>query len=215
MTGVAPLNEVLAAGILNFSGWDLKRPLMDPMCGSGTFLCEALMLARNIPPTIKRKSFGFMNHKDYDHSLWGKLKAKSLEGINDNQPIIMGFDNFNEMIIASRTNINNILPNNNCKITFKDFFDLEPPIENPLMILNPPYNVRIAQEKNHLFYEKIGSRLKHTWSGSDAWILSGDLESLKHIGLRPIRRIKLFNGPIETKLVHIPLYKGSKKDKYR
>jgi putative N6-adenine-specific DNA methylase len=119
------------------------------------------------------------------------------------------------MIIASRTNINNILPNNNCKITFKDFFDLEPPIENPLMILNPPYNVRIAQEKNHLFYEKIGSRLKHTWSGSDAWILSGDLESLKHIGLRPIRRIKLFNGPIETKLVHIPLYKGSKKDKYR
>ena len=102
-----------------------------------------------------------------------------------------------------------------CKITFKDFFDLEPPIENPLIILNPPYNVRIAQEKNHLFYEKIGSRLKHTWSGSDAWILSGDLESLKHIGLRPIRRIKLFNGPIETKLVHIPLYKGSKKDKYR
>jgi len=215
MTGVAPLNEVLAAGIINFSGWDLKRPLMDPMCGSGTFLCEALMLARNIPPTIKRKSFGFMNHKDYDHSLWGKLKAKSLEGINDNQPTIMGFDNFNEMIIASRTNINNILSNNNCKITFKDFFDLEPPIENPLMILNPPYNVRIAQEKNHLFYEKIGSRLKHTWSGSDAWILSGDLESLKHIGLRPIRRIKLFNGPIETKLVHIPLYKGSKKDKYR
>ena len=66
-------------------------------------------MARNIPPTIKRKSFGFMNHKDYDHSLWGKLKAKSLEGINDNQPTIMGFDNFNEMIIASRTNINNIL----------------------------------------------------------------------------------------------------------
>ena len=76
MTGIAPLNEVLAAGILNFSGWDLKRPLIDPMCGSGTFLCEALMLARNIPPTIKRKSFGFMNHKDYDHGLWEKLKAK-------------------------------------------------------------------------------------------------------------------------------------------
>ena len=173
------------------------------------------MLAKNIPPSIQRKSFGFMNHKDYDHGLWGKLKAKSLEEINENNPTIMGYDNFNEMIIAARNNVNNVFSNNNCKITFKDFFDLEPPAEEAMIILNPPYNVRIAQEKNHLFYEQIGTRLKHSWSGSDAWILSGDLESLKHIGLRPIRRIKMFNGPIETKLVHIPLYKGSKKDKYK
>ena len=75
----------------------------------------------------------------------------------------------------------------------KDFFDLEPPVENAFLILNPPYNMRIAQEKNYMFYEKIGTRLKHSWSGSDAWILSGDLEGLKHIGLRPIRKIKLFN----------------------
>lgn len=213
MTGVAPLNEVLAAGIIKFSGWDLKRPLIDPMCGSGTFICEALMIAKNIPPTIKRKSFGFMNHKDYNHNLWEKLKAKSLEKINDNKPIIMGFDNFNEMIIASRNNVNNVFSNNICKINLKDFFDLEAPIENSMLIINPPYNIRISQDKNHLFYEKIGTRLKHSWSGSDAWILSGDLESLKHIGLRPKRRIKLFNGPIETKLVHIPLYRGSKKTK--
>lgn len=213
MTGAAPLNEVLAAGIIKFSGWDLKRPLIDPMCGSGTFICEALMIAKNIPPSIKRKSFGFMNHKDYNHNLWEKLKAKSLEKINENNTKIMGFDNFNEMIIASRNNVNNVFSNNKCKITFKDFFDLEAPIENSILILNPPYNIRISQDKNHLFYEKIGTRLKHTWSGSDAWILSGDLESLKHIGLRPKRRIKLFNGPIETKLVHIPLYRGSKKTK--
>ena len=154
-----------------------------------------------------------MNHKDYNHNLWEKLKAKSLEKINDNKPIIMGFDNFNEMIIASRNNVNNVFSNNICKINLKDFFDLEAPIENSMLIINPPYNIRISQDKNHLFYEKIGTRLKHSWSGSDAWILSGDLESLKHIGLRPKRRIKLFNGPIETKLVHIPLYRGSKKTK--
>ena len=213
MTGVAPLNEVLAAGIIKFSGWDFKRPLIDPMCGSGTFLCEALMIAKNIPPSIERKNFGFTKHKNYDHALWTTIKNKANEKKNENKPVLMGYDNLNEMIIATRNNINNIDPNNDCKITFKDFFDLEPPVENAFLILNPPYNMRIAQEKNHMFYEKIGTRLKHSWSGSDAWILSGDLEGLKHIGLRPIRKIKLFNGPIETKLVHIPLYKGSKKIK--
>ena len=145
--------------------------------------------------------------------MWTTIKNKANEKKNENKPVLMGYDNLNEMIIATRNNIKNIDPNNDCKITFKDFFDLEPPAEEAMIILNPPYNMRIAQEKNHMFYEKIGTRLKHSWSGSDAWILSGDLEGLKHIGLRPIRKIKLFNGPIETKLVHIPLYKGSKKIK--
>ena len=82
-----------------------------------------------------------------------------------------------------------------------------------MLVLNPPYNIRIAQEKNHEFYNDIGSHLKHEWSGADAWILSGDLEGLKHIGLRPSRKIRMYNGPIETKLIYIPLYKGSKKSK--
>ena len=82
-----------------------------------------------------------------------------------------------------------------------------------MLVLNPPYNIRIAQEKNHEFYNDIGSHLKHEWSGADAWILSGDLEGLKHIGLRPSRKIRMYNGPIETKLIYIPLYRGSKKNK--
>ena len=80
-----------------------------------------------------------------------------------------------------------------------------------MLILNPPYNVRIAQEKNHNFYNNIGRQLKHEWSGCNAWVLSGDLKGLKHIGLRPSRKIKMFNGPIETRLLYFPLYKGSKK----
>ena len=81
ITGVAPLNEVLAAGILKFSGWSSETPLIDPMCGSGTFICEALMMAKNMPPSIRRDRFGFMNHKDYDHHLWLKIKENATEKI--------------------------------------------------------------------------------------------------------------------------------------
>ena len=213
ITGVAPLNEVLAAGILKFSGWDMKRPILDPMCGSGTFLCEALMMAKNLPPTIKRIAFGFMNHKNYDHKLWIKLKNEALNNINDNIPVVEGFDILSKMVFATKNNLKNIFDEHTCKIETKDFFKLKPSRENQMLVLNPPYNIRIAQEKNHEFYNDIGSHLKHKWSGADAWILSGDLEGLKHIGLRPSRKIRMYNGPIETKLIYIPLYRGSKKNK--
>ncbi len=213
ITGAAPLNEVLAAGILIFSGWDKKRTLIDPMCGSGTFLCEALMMAKNIAPGLKREIFGFAKHKNYDHKLWLKLKEEAENQIENSNPNLIGYDLLNKMVFATKNNLKNIYPNHSCPISAADFLTLEKSNEDALILMNPPYNVRIPQEKIHDFYANIGSRLKHEWSGSDAWILSGDLESLKHIGLRPKRRIRLFNGPIETKLVHIPLYRGSKKAK--
>lgn len=211
ITGPAPLNEVLAAGILNFSDWDKKRTLVDPMCGSGTFLCEALMLAKNIAPGINREMFGFAKHQDYNHKLWQQLKEEAKEKISHSNPDLIGFDLLNKMVFATKNNLKNIHPNHSCPISPADFIQLEKNIDDAMLIMNPPYNIRIPQEKTHEFYNAIGTRLKHEWSGCDAWILSGDLEALKHIGLRPKRRIKLFNGPIETKLVHIPLYKGSKK----
>ena len=213
ITGMAPLNEVLAAGILTFSGWDKKRTLIDPMCGSGTFLCEALMMAKDIAPGLNRELFGFAKHQNYDHGLWTKLKEIANSNINSANPDLIGYDLLNKMVFATKHNLKTIHANHSCPIAEADFLTLEKTTEDALIIMNPPYNVRIPQEKIHDFYEKIGSRLKHVWSGSDAWILSGDLEALKHIGLRPKRRIRLFNGPIETKLVHIPLYKGSKKQK--
>ncbi len=213
ITGLAPLNEVLAAGILIFSGWDKKRTLVDPMCGSGTFLCEALMMAKNIAPGLKREIFGFAKHKNYDHKLWLAIKNEAEKRIESSNPNLIGYDLLKKMVFATKNNLKNIYPNHSCPISAADFLKLEKSNEDALILMNPPYNLRIPQEKIHDFYANIGSRLKHKWSGSDAWILSGDLESLKHIGLRPKRRIKLFNGPIETKLVHIPLYKGSRKQK--
>ena len=212
ITGVAPLNEVLAAGILTFSDWDIKTPLIDPMCGSGTFLCEALIQAKQIAPGLMRSVFGFIKHQSYDHELWEKLKKEAEKAQKSVQPHLYGFDKLNKLVFATRTHLNHISPND-AIIKEANFFQLNKPIEKAILVMNPPYNVRLPQEKIHEFYNSIGSQLKHHWEGCDAWILSGNLEAIKHLGLRLKRKIKLYNGPIETKLVHLPLYRGSKKQK--
>ena len=131
---------------------------------------------------------------------------------NTLQPKLYGYDKLNKLVFATRTHLNQISPND-AKVKEANFFQLQKPVEKAMLVINPPYNVRLLQEKIHSFYNDIGSRLKHFWEGCDAWILSGNLEAIKHLGLRPKRKIKLYNGPIETKLIHLPLYKGSKKQK--
>ena len=210
-TGLAPINEILAAGILTFSHWDATKPLVDPMCGSGTFLCEALMIAKNIPAGMNRNEFGFIKHNSYDHNLWIKIKAEAEEKINKTAPTLFGYDNEEISISNTKYNLNNIDSSFNCTVEKIDFFKSEKPVENGMMIMNPPYNIRIQQDKILEFYNDIGTRLKHHWSDFDAWVFSGDLQALKRIGLRPKRRISLFNGSIESKLVHLPLYMGSKR----
>jgi len=210
-TGLAPINEILAAGILTFSHWDATKPLVDPMCGSGTFLCEALMMAKNIPAGMNRNEFGFIKHNSYDHNLWIKIKAEAEEKINKTAPTLFGYDNEEISISNTKHNLNNIDSSFNCTVEKIDFFKSEKPVENGMMIMNPPYNIRIQQDKILEFYNDIGTRLKHHWSDFDAWVFSGDLQALKRIGLRPKRRISLFNGSIESKLVHLPLYMGSKR----
>ena len=210
-TGLAPINEILAAGILTFSHWDATKPLVDPMCGSGTFLCEALMMAKNIPAGMNRNEFGFIKHNSYDHNLWIKIKAEAEEKINKTAPTLFGYDNEEISISNTKHNLNNIDSSFNCTVEKIDFFKSEKPVENGMMIMNPPYNIRIQQDKILEFYNDIGTRLKHHWSDFDAWVFSGDLQALKRIGLRPKRRISLFNGSIESKLVHLPLYIGSKR----
>ena len=210
-TGLAPINEILAAGILTFSRWDATKPLVDPMCGSGTFLCEALMMAKNIPAGMNRNEFGFIKHNSYDHNLWIKIKAEAEEKTNKTAPTLYGYDNEEISISNTKHNLNNIDSSFNCIVEKIDFFKSEKPVENGMMIMNPPYNIRIQQDKILEFYNDIGTRLKHHWSDFDAWVFSGDLQALKRIGLRPKRRISLFNGSIESKLVHLPLYMGSKR----
>ena len=211
MTGLAPINEILAAGILTFSGWKGEEPLVDPMCGSGTFLCEALILAKNIPPGNFRSEFGFIKHNTYDHKLWLSIKEDASNKIKNINPTLYGYDKMNEAIINTKNNINTIDSEFDLITENIDFFKVEKPVEKGMLIMNPPYNVRIQQDEILEFYNDIGTRLKHNWSDFDAWVFSGDLQALKRIGLRPKRRISLFNGSIESKLVHLPLYMGSKR----
>ena len=207
----APVNEVLAAAILDLIEWDGKTPLIDPMCGSGTFLAEALIKSCNYAPGLNRKQFAFEKTSDFKHELWDNLieEAKSLK--TECKAPIFGYDIDNEAIHFSTLNIENIFPNNSVKLETKDFFELEQPIEEGLLIMNPPYDVRLKNINIEEFYNNIGSRLKHFWENYDAWVFSGNFSALKKLGLKPNKKIILFNGPLECKLIHLPIYRGSKK----
>ncbi len=207
----APVNEVLAAAILDLIEWDCKTPLIDPMCGSGTFLVEALIKSCNYAPGLNRKQFAFEKTSDFKKELWESLieEAKSL--INECKAPIFGYDTDNEAIHFSTVNLENIFPNNSVKLESIDFFELEKPIEDGLLIMNPPYDVRLKNINIEEFYENIGSRLKHFWENYDAWVFSGNFSALKKLGLKPNKKIILFNGPLECKLIHLPIYRGSKK----
>ena len=207
----APVNEVLAAAIIDLTGWDVKTPLIDPMCGSGTFLCEALIKSTNYAPGLNRKQFAFEKKSDFKNELWESLTTEAKSLTIESKVPIYGFDVDNEAINFSNINLGNLFPNNNIKLECLDFFKLEKPIEDGLIIMNPPYDVRLKNINIEEFYNDIGSRLKHFWENYDAWVFSGNFSALKRLGLKPNKKIILFNGPLECKLIHLPIYKGSKK----
>ena len=204
----APMNEVLAAGIILLSNWNQKSNLHDPMCGSGTILIEASMIAHNIPANIFRESFGFQSWKNFDANLWEKIKEISLNKEKDFEGCISGSDNFRRALTACRDNITKSMQEE-IKIKKQDFFDSE--IDSGThVIINPPYGERLRINVND-FYKKIGDTLKHKYQGCEIWIISSDIENLKMIGLRPSRKIKLFNGKLECRLIKFDVYEGSKK----
>lgn len=212
--GEAPINEVLAAGIIGLSEWDTKTPFIDPMCGSGTFPIEAAMKARNIAPGIIREDFGFMSWLDYREDIWEGLKYEARFAIKPSKTPIYAFDKSRQTIRMAEMNSESIDELKGA-ITFemKDFFKSEKPTESGIIITNPPYEVRIKTNNIEQFYELIGNTLKHKWTGYDAWIISSNLDAIKRLGLKPKRKIPLFNAQLESKLVHLPLYAGSKKVK--
>jgi putative N6-adenine-specific DNA methylase len=209
----APLSEVLAAGIILITGWDGKTNFIDPMCGSGTFPIEAALIARNIPPGYFR-NFAFENWNDFDPILWSKIKREAKRNIKPLEAgIIHAYDIDKKAIEISKQNANKAGVDN--FITFKniDFLTTDPEIKNGIVIMNPPYGERMEDKDDIIpLYQVIGNQLKRAYSGYNAWILSGNLEALKFIGLRPSRKIALFNGPIDCRLNKFELFSGSKKD---
>ncbi len=207
----APINEVLAAGILLMAGWNGQCDFYDPMCGSGTFLVEALMIAKNIAPGLYRDSFAFEKWKDFDQDL--------LDGIyNDDSAErefafnIYGSDIHPQAVKIAEENIKSAGFSKYITLSNEAFANVEPLGDKGMMVMNPPYGDRLQMPGLNFLYETIGERLKHNFTGFDAWIISHKEECFNHIGLRPSQRINLLNGSLECQLRHYEMFDGSKKE---
>ncbi len=205
-TGPAPINEVLAAGLVQLSGWDYTTPMFDPMCGSGTLLIEAAMLAKSIPCGYFRKEFGFMRWKDFDRDLWLQVKAGADDRISPLRLQLFGSDRAERAIVSAKENLAFTGLSDDVHLQTCSFEDSEPPVENGFILCNPPYDERIRIDDTIAFNKLIGDTLKRKFKGYTAWFISSDLESIKFIGLKPSRKIVVFNGPLECRFVKFELY---------
>lgn len=210
--GSAPINEVLAAGMVMLSGWDQRSPLLDPMCGSGTILCEATMIAHNIPAGYLRKDFGFTHWNDFDPQLWEQIRQEENAKISSQPLELFGYDvNQNTLALADEIIKEAGLDSD---ITLKQvaFENSNPPLEKPgFLITNPPYGERIKKADILAFYKMIGDTLKSRYAGYTAWLITSHMDALKSVGLRTSKKIKLFNGPLECRFVKYEMYSGSRK----
>lgn len=210
-TWEAPLSEVLAAGLIRLSGWDRHTPLYDPMCGSGTIPMEAAMLASDTPAGFFRRSFTFMKWQDFNEDLWTRIKTEADSRIKPVIVPIVGSDKDRRAIHASKINIQKTHLGSGIRLSVSNFHATKPPFDSGLMIMNPPYDERIQLDDVIAFYRSLGDTLKHLYPGWQVWILSSDMNALKFVGLKPSRKIPLFNGPLECRFVCYGLYEGRRR----
>jgi putative N6-adenine-specific DNA methylase len=208
---IAPLNEVLAAGILLLSGWNASATLTDPMCGSGTIPIEAGLIACRIPPGTFRKSFGFQRWRDFDEDLFENIKMECSNKIIHSPVKIFGSDISTEVLQHAKTNIQKSGLSDVVTLTVSDFKDLKSADDNGFVFLNPPYGQRIQPEEIDNLYSMIGTTLKHNFVGTTAWLITSNKESLKHVGLKAREKYTLFNGALECILLKYEMYSGTKK----
>jgi putative N6-adenine-specific DNA methylase len=208
---VAPLNEVLAAGILKLSGWTAGTSLTDPMCGSGTIPIEAAMIACKIPPGKFRKSFGFQKWKDFDEKLYSDVVAECDSHITEPAVKIFASDISEVAVRQANVNIEGAGLKDIISISVEDFRNLKKQDEEGFIFLNPPYGERLLPGETDSLYGMIGTTLKHNFTGYTAWLISSNKDSLKKIGLKHREKLTLFNGALECTLIKYELYQGTKK----
>ena len=210
-TNIAPLNEVLAAGLILLSGWDQRTDFLDPMCGSGTIPIEAAMMSCKIPANINRKEFAFEKWADWDEDLYLTIEESQLNKIQGLTGTISGFDKAPSAVEKAKDNVRNANLEEFVSIEKDNFFFSQKEQEGPLHIVtNPPYGERLEGDINAL-YGSFGDTLKQHYTNTQAWMITSNLEAMKHVGLRPSRKIKLFNGKLESRLLHFNIYPGTKK----
>lgn len=211
--GTAPLNEVLAAGILKLSGWDSMTPIHDPMCGSGTIPVEAALMACNIPPGRYREHFGFQRWNDYDEELFMKVRGYRDAMISDMSVDISASDISEVAVEQALENIKGAGLQGYMRVERNDFRDTRGQHKKGFLVFNPPYGERLKPVEIDNLYATIGSTLKHNYPGYSAWMLTNGRQLLKNVGLKPKSRFTLFNGSLECTLAGFELYEGSRKMK--
>lgn len=219
-TNAAPLNEVLAAGMVLLSGWNKISPLVDPFCGSGTILAEAAMIAANIPAGIHREHFAFQGWNDYDADLWNTIHDSAIDKITGETPALLGGDINRITVAKAKETMRSTKLADLVTIRHSAFAELEAPDRRGMLIMNPPYGERMdqrgigsASEEDEIngLYKMIGDTLKHRWAGWTAWVLTSNMEAAKHIKLTPKPKIQLFNGALDCRFLRYELYEGSRR----
>ena len=203
----APMNETLAASIIRYAEWDGQTPLYDPLCGSGTFLCEAYLAATKTPSANLRSKFGFERLPDFDNELWAKVKKAADNKIKPlSKNLIHGSDIDSKVVAIAQKNSAVIDPTGQIKIIPKDIFEIEK-LEDTTIVCNPPYGIRMEKMKDlSTFYKDVGDFLKKRCTNSTAFIYFGDRKYIKQIGLRSSKKWILSNGGLDGRLVKYMMY---------
>ena len=203
----APMSETLAASIIRYAEWDGQMPLYDPLCGSGTLLCEAYLAATKTPSAYMRSKFGFERLPDFDDVLWAKVKRDADNKVKTvSNSLIQGSDIDLKVVATAKKNSAVIDPDEQIKIIQKDIFEIEK-LENTTIVCNPPYGIRMEHKKDlSAFYKNLGDFLKQRCTNSTAYIYFGDRKYIKQIGLKSSKKWILSNGGLDGRLVKYVMY---------
>jgi putative N6-adenine-specific DNA methylase len=209
-TNEAPIRENLAAGILRLSGWQVGTPLLDPMCGSGTFLIEAAQMSLNIQPGISRR-FGFENFKNFDASVWQTLRKAAIAAQIAAHPLeIYGSDLFGDALKTAQRNLQDAGLDDCVELNQANILEITAPAAAGTLVANLPYGERMGElDELATLYPKLGDALKKNFGGWTAYLFTADKAILKLMRLSPSRRTPLFNGAIECRLLQYKMVSGS------
>ena len=206
-TGAAPINEVLAAGMIMLTGWQGECDFIDPMCGSGTLPIEAALIARNIAPGVFRQGYAFEKWKDFDSELFRSIyEDDSME--REFAHKIYGYDVDGRMVACARKNVKSAMMSDVIEIECRDIKDFVEPEQRALMIVNPPYGERLVSDNLLQVYKDLGARLKHAFQGNEAWVISSSYDCFDQIGLKASARIPLYNGDLDCEFRKYELFQG-------
>lgn len=206
-TGAAPINEVLAAGLVLLTGWRGESDFVDPMCGSGTIPIEAALIARNIAPGVFRKEYAFEKWRDFDSELFSNIYEDD-SNEREFRHKIYAYDVDGRMVGCTRRNVKSAMMTDYITVECRDIKDFTETENRTIMVVNPPYGERLVSEKLLSVYQTLGERLKHAFHGNEAWVISSNYECFDQIGLKASARIPLYNGDLDCEFRKFELFQG-------